>query len=384
MADAGEKTESPTERRLAEARRKGQVAKSQDLATAVGSLAALLAVAALGAGTLDKSALIMRDMFAGWRSADAPVLVASAVGDIRRAFQAAVDMTWPYMLVAVAVGAVLHYVQVGPLIATDPLKPKLDRLDPLKGVGRVYGRRGLVRSLAGILKLAAAAAVAWVVVRARMDRLVLLPALDAVTGMTMIARTAFEVAALLSVILILIGLGDYIFQRWQHNQDLRMTKSEVKDERRDMEGDINVKRRRMRLYQDMVRNRSGQAAAQADVIVTNPTHYSVALKYEPGDMRAPKVTGKGADLMALRMREIARGAGVPIVERPPLARALFAAVPVGAEIRPEHYEAVAEVLAFVYRVDARRRDAVNAAANANADADPARADAPGRSRGDAA
>jgi flagellar biosynthetic protein FlhB len=136
-----------------------------------------------------------------------------------------------------------------------------------------------------------------------------------------------------------------------------MTKSEVQDERRNMEGDIGTKRRRMQMYRSIATNQIQAATPQADVVITNPTHYAVAMKYDRDTMRAPRVTAKGADLLALHMRKIAKAHRVPIVERPPLARALFRGVEVGEEVSPEHYAAVAEVLAYVYRIDERARDA---------------------------
>ena len=154
------------------------------------------------------------------------------------------------------------------------------------------------------------------------------------------------------MLLIFIGFVDMFYQRWQHKKDLRMTKHEVKDERRSMEGDPQVKRRRFQIAQEIAAQGIQNGTPKADVVVTNPTHFSVGIQYDAENMAAPKVVVKGADLMAWRIRQIAKQHDIPIVERPPLARALYWGADVGTEIAPEHYEAVADVLAYVYRLDA--------------------------------
>jgi len=155
----------------------------------------------------------------------------------------------------------------------------------------------------------------------------------------------------LAVILLLIGIIDWLYQRWQHKEDLKMTKQQVKDERRSMEGDPQVKGRRLRMMRDILVQQIQANVPVADVVVTNPTHFAVALRYDTETMRAPRVVAKGGDYMAQRIRLVAASAGVPIIERPPLARGLYFGTEVGQEISPVYYEAVAEILAYVYRLD---------------------------------
>jgi flagellar biosynthetic protein FlhB len=182
-------------------------------------------------------------------------------------------------------------------------------------------------------------------------KIVGLPALDATQGLMVIARMLLALAIWLAAILLLIGLIDWLYQRWQHTQDLRMTRQQVKDERRSMEGDPQIKGRRFRMMREILMQQIQQQVPLADVVVTNPTHFAVALRYDADKMRAPRVVAKGADYMAQRIRLVAAGAGVPIIERPPLARGLYYGVDVGHDISSEYYEAVAEILAYVYRLE---------------------------------
>jgi len=181
----------------------------------------------------------------------------------------------------------------------------------------------------------------------------------ALAGVGLSPALAFALAMALRValwtlaVLLILGIIDWAYQKWQHNQDLKMTRHEVKDERRASEGDLETKARRLRFARSLMVQRLQHDVPKADVVVTNPTHFSVALKYESGEMSAPRVVAKGADEMAMRIRYIAKTHGVPIVERPPLARALFKDVPVGKEIPAHHYQAVAEVLSYVYRLEGK-------------------------------
>ncbi len=156
---------------------------------------------------------------------------------------------------------------------------------------------------------------------------------------------------ILLALLLTIGLIDFFYQKWQHGQDLKMTKHEVKDERRSMEGDPKLKSKRFQMAREIALQRINSAVPKADVIITNPTHYSVAIRYDAATMKAPKVVAKGVDYLAMRIREVGRTHSIPIVERPPLARGLYASVEVGQEVSPEFYQAIAEILAFVYRLE---------------------------------
>ncbi len=346
----GEKTEDATPRRLGEARNRGQVAKSQDLGSAVTLLMATVVLALMGGGLLEDLALLMRRILANQLQGGI-VTVAELGTAFRDAMLNVGLMVAPFLVIAFLVTYATQYVQVGWLFTTQPLRPKLSKLNPISGAKKLVGMRNLVKSGTNSLKLIAAIGVSWLILAVRMETVASLAAMGPVQGMLVMGQLALELAIALTILLIFIGFIDYIYQKWQHKKDLKMTKHEVKDERRSMEGDPQVKRRRYEVYRDIVSQQINSGTSKADVIVTNPTHFSVGIQYDADEMAAPKVVVKGADLLAWRIRQIARQHNIPIVERPPLARALYHGTHIGSEIHPEHYEAVAEVLAYVYRID---------------------------------
>ncbi len=357
--DMGEKTEDATPRRLGEARNRGQVAKSQDLGSAVTLLMATALLALMGGGLLESLALLMRRILANQLQGGI-VSVAELSTAFRDAMLNVGLMIAPFLVIAFLVTYITQYVQVGWLFTTQPLKPKLSKLNPVNGAKKLVGMRNLVKTGTNSLKLVAAIAVSWFILSVRMETVASLAAMGPVQGMLVMGQLALELALALTILLIFIGFIDFIYQKWQHKKDLKMTKHEVKDERRSMEGDPAVKRRRFEVYRDIVSQQINAGTPKADVIVTNPTHFSVGIQYDADEMNAPRVVVKGADLLAWRIRQIARQHNIPIVERPPLARALYHGTQIGSEIHPEHYEAVAEVLAYVYRIDseaARRGNA---------------------------
>lgn len=350
--DLGEKTEDPTEKRKQEARDKGQVARSADLTAA----ALMLFV---GVFLLFFSGGIAENLTAAMRAALEPPSLHDAVGAGQLgsiagfAFERLVAAVLPMMLFIFAVAAVSQYLQVGWRMTLKPIQPKLSNLSPAKGLKRTFSKRNAMKSLLDIGKVSLVLTVAIVHLLMCLDRMAALPMLSAPMAVMEAGRIILEGAAWVLLVLLLIGIADMIFQRWQHNQELRMSKHEVKEERKSAEGDPQVKSRRFRLMQQLLSQQISAAVPQADVIVTNPTHFAVALKYDPESMGAPRVLAKGADHLALRIRLVASSAGVPIVERPPLARALYYNVEPGQQIPMEHYEAVAELLAYVYRLDQR-------------------------------
>jgi flagellar biosynthetic protein FlhB len=259
----------------------------------------------------------------------------------------------PILILAAFVGYLSNFIQVGWVISAEPIRPKLNKLSPIAGFKRIFGTRGLVKTVVNLLKLVVMIFVSWVFIRTHMDSIAVLPMLSAMGALNAIVIMVFKLAMILAILLLMLAVIDYLYQRFQHTKDLRMSKQEVKDERKSMEGDPALKGRRLQMAREIVMQQLGANVPEADVIVTNPTHFSVAIKYDPDTMGAPKVVAKGADLIAFRIRQIARQSQVPIVERPPLARALYWGVEVGQEVTLEHYEAIAELLAFVYRIDSK-------------------------------
>ena len=352
--DPGEKTEEPTAHKLRKTREQGQVGKSQDFGAVVMMAGAAVLLAALGLMATGLMSAMMRDVMAGSTPGHAVV-----VDDIYR------TLRWigvriglilvPTMAVMFVVALFSQLVQVGWAISPEAVKPKIDRMNPVSGAKRIFGPKGVVKLLMDLTKLVLVVVVVVFVVARWVPALGAMPLLDINAAVVMSLRAIIELAIWMLAVLLIIGLIDLKYQKWQHRHDNKMTKQEVKEEQKSMDGDPEMKQRRGRIAREIALQRVQSDVPGADVVVTNPTHFSVAIKYDANEMAAPKVVAKGADYVALRIREVARTNGVPVVERPPLARALYRGVEVGQTISPEHYEAVAEVLAYVYRLDGSHR-----------------------------
>ena len=347
--DMGEKTEQPTAKRLSEMRQKGQVPKSADLAAVAGLFAAAGVAAWLGPGWADRIALMMRRTLS-MELSGASYSREALVTDIAWSMGEAVTIVAPAMAIFVIVGLAMQYAQVGILLTAKPLMPKGSRINPIGGTKRIVGKRNAGKQALNILKLCVIVLVGVLVMRRLMPSLVSLSLLELPAAAAELARAAAELVAWLLLLLFGIGVLALFWQRWNHKNENKMTKQEVQDERRSMDGDPLVKQRQLQIMREATRQRINEAVPKADVIVTNPTHYAVALQYDSESMAAPVLIAKGADYLAWRIRHVARLHDVPIVERPPLARALYGGIEIGEPVRPEHYEAVAEILAYVYRL----------------------------------
>lgn len=353
--ELGERTEDPTPRRLHEARERGQVARSVDFSAALELVLGILLLVLAGGLGITLLARVMRQTLEG----SAPGSEGGAIESTRElsvwiASHGMVALV-PVLAVAFGIALAAQIAQVGVHITTQPLEPKFDRLDPVKGIKRVlFSKQTLGKTLVQILKLAIVTAILWPVLAGAWGRLVSLPRLSLVGVLAEVGDLLVTILLWLLPLLLVAGVIDLVFQRWKHHKDLRMTRQEVERERKDMDGSPELKSRRLQMARKIALQRIGSAVPQADVVVTNPTHYAVALKYDQESMRAPRVVAKGTDDLAWRIRELAVLHEIPVVERPPLARALYATIEPGREIRPEHYEAVAEVLAFVYRLNRQK------------------------------
>ncbi len=347
--ELGEKTEDPTGKKLADARNKGKLPKSKDLSGAIDLIAAAIVVLMLGMFVAGRMAGLLERSLGGQSiGLGNPIDI---LGE--SVHSAAVDMVGtlaPVMAIMFIVILISNFLQVGPLFTFDPIQPKVSRLNPISGVKRIFGMRGVMQTVMSIAKLSVVGVVVVLVMMRNEPKLVRLPLLMPTQAAMVTIYVLIEILAWVLSILLIIGVLDYMYQKWQHKRDLRMTKQEVKDEVKSLEGDPDMKRRRFKMAQEVAMQRIGSEVPDADVVVTNPTHFSVALRYK-SDWGAPRVVAKGADHLAFRIRHVASANNVPIVERPPLARALYWGTQEGDEISEEHYEAVAEILAYVYRLD---------------------------------
>jgi flagellar biosynthesis protein FlhB len=255
------------------------------------------------------------------------------------------------MLIAV----VLNLLQVGFFLSSKRLQPNFGALNPLQGLSRMFQGENYVHLVVNVLKLLLVAAVAYSAVQDRVEQILSIQRMEYLQAFGLGATVVYSIGLRVALLLLVLALLDYGFQKFKTERELRMTKQEVKEEMRRMEGDPKIKQRRRQIAMQMHAKRLKKDVPTADVIVTNPTHFAVALKYDAAAMRAPRVVAKGADFMAKRIREIAIEAGVPIIERKPLAQALFKLVEVGHEIPEQFYSAVAEILAYVYELSGKTK-----------------------------
>ncbi|MEW6611539.1 MAG: flagellar biosynthesis protein FlhB [Pseudomonadota bacterium] len=348
-----EKTESPSPRRQQEAREKGQVVRSWELSGGAVLLAAAGGLMALGPQLYRDMATLLRDGLQIEREAafDPHVMLSTAAEPL----QHLAATLAPLALLLLAAAVFSTFLVGGWNFSTQALLPDFGRLSPAKGLGRIFSKHGLVELAKAIVKLLAIGAVAlWVLWDERLALLSLsAQSLEAAVAHTggMISWTFLVLAA---AVLVVVAI-DVPFQIWSHNQNLKMTKEEARQEAKESEGDPHVKGRIRALQREAARKRMMSEVPKADVIVTNPTHFAVALKYQNG-MRAPQVVAKGKDLVAARIRELGMEHRVPLLQAPPLARAIYHNVEIGQEIPAALYTAVAEVLAYVYQLRTYRTE----------------------------
>lgn len=354
MAESDQdKTEAPTPRKRQEAREQGNVARSQDLSAAALLLGAVILLSKFGDDILKTMKNIVETLLSEESLADHRIPDLTALfGDLAwRTFGA----LWPLMLGIVIIGIAVNILQVGLFFSTKKITPNFAALNPTRGLSRMFsGGKGFVTLAMNVTKLIMIVAVAYSAIHDRIGTILNAQVLETSQIFLLGGQTMYDIALRIAVLLLVLAILDYAYQRFRIEKELKMTKQEVKDEMRRMEGDPHIKQRRRQLQMQRAVQRIRQDVPTADVVVTNPTHFAVALKYEK-DMRAPKVVAKGADFLAFRIREVAGEHGIPILERPPLARALYRDVEVGQEIPEEFYATVAEILAYVYELTGKVR-----------------------------
>ena len=342
----GEKTEEPTAKKKSDARNKGQVAKSQELNAAFILFIGFWTMKVLGAYTYREIAAYATYIFGNLNTTvDTETVMRLFLGIITMLLKT----SFPIMLAIMVIGLAINLVQVGWNFPTEPLGFELNKLNPINGLGRIISKRSFVELLKSLFKILIIGLFLYENLKDEILQMPKLIYLDLSMSMAKIADIIFMMAFKICAIFFVLAVLDYLYQKWEHNEQLKMTKQEVKEEFKQMEGDPQIKGKIKQKQREMAMARMMQEVPKADVIVTNPTHFAVALRYSDG-MRAPEVIAKGQDLVALRIKDVARKAGVVIVENKPLARALFAAVEIGGTVPPELYKAVAEVLAYVYHL----------------------------------
>ncbi|SIQ22447.1 MULTISPECIES: flagellar biosynthesis protein FlhB [unclassified Bosea (in: a-proteobacteria)] len=350
-ADKEDRTEDPTQRKLDQATEKGDVPKSQEIGTffvLCGFTLALL----VGAGWSARESLVSLRAFlmnAHQVPADGAGFMQVTRQGVLTGFMA-LGMPFAFILCAGLAGAVLQH---RPLWTFDPMMPKFDRINPLSGVKRLFGKEAWVNFAKGLAKTGLIGVVIWLTLWNEHDRLENFAEMDVAALLPAALSLAIRLMGSVLALFAIVAIGDFVWQRFSWYQRQKMTKQEMKEEFKNSEGNPEVKAKLRQIRASRVRKRMMAAVPKATVIITNPTHFAVALQYEPG-MAAPLCLAKGVDTMALKIREVAGEHSVPIIENPPLARALYATVEIDAEIPVEHYKAVAEVIGYVLRLKGRR------------------------------
>ncbi len=349
---SGEKSQEATQHRKQQARDQGQVAFSQDLSSAALLVAGVLLLKFYGAGVMHTAASFMRYQL----STVGPLAVNSA--DMIAHSQTLVRMLGKALLPIVGLlalaGVFSSVFQVGFLFVPERLAPDLKRLSPLSGLKRIVSLSGAMKLGFGMFKVAIVAAVASIVLYLHYEEVMYASELSARELAPFMIDLALTTALWVGIALFTLALFDFAYQKWKHDQDLRMTRQEVVDEMKNMQGDPQVIARRRAVQRQMALNRMGEKVPQADVIVTNPTELAIAIQYDPEEMAAPIVLAKGAGVLAQRIRRLALEHNIPVVERKPLARLLYKEVEPGQPVPDQSYAAVAEVLAYVYQLKGKK------------------------------
>lgn len=351
FGEGGDKTEKATPKKLDDARKEGRVARSSDLINGF-MLLLMFFVLKLFGGIM---ANLFLDSFVKYYNKASDISM--EVFDVRQAVNLSNEIildiviaSLPVLIGSFIVALVGNIVQVGWKVTGKPLKPKLDRLNPIGGLKRMFSQEKVVELIKSILKVLAIALVAYNEVKDRWKFILNLYDFEFMQAILNIFDIVLDVGIKISLIFVVIGLADFGYQKWKHLHDLRMSKQEVKDEMKQSEGDPQIKGQIRQKMREGARRRMMQDLPKADVVITNPTHFAVAVKYDKETAEAPYVLAKGADYVAANIKEIAKQNNIEIVENKPLARMLYYNVEIGDQIPPELYQMVAEVLAYVYSV----------------------------------
>ena len=353
----GEKTEPATEKKLSDARKEGQVAKSKEIANCLGLLSLFLIlkfmVGRIGNNLLDgfySTYSRIEDQVVFWNG-DIPANGAYAI--LKEAASSVLIILLPILIIGFVVAFISDLLQVKWKPTTKPLTPKLNKLNPASGFKRIFSMNSLMTLLTSIAKLVLIGLVTFTFIRKNYGVIFMLHDIDLMSAIGVIGSSVTTLGIQISAIYIVIAFVDYIYQRYKFSRDMKMTKQEVKDEYKQSEGDPQIKGKIRQKMQEASRRRMMQNLPKADVVITNPAHYAVAIRYEPSEADAPIVLAKGEGYLAQRIKDVAKENSIEIVENKPLARMLYHNVDIGQAVPPELYQAVAEVLAFVYHLQGK-------------------------------
>lgn len=350
--DSGEKTEEPTPHKLREARKKGQIAKSKEITTALLLIVSFYTLKFFAFYIWETMADLTVYTFQYIPEEFTVTVAGKLLKDTLFAFLKAVA---PMFAANVIIALIVEFLQTGFLISFEPLTPKLEKLNPVEGVKKFFSLKQYVELLKSLVKMTI---VIWLIYGAIKDDFYLViisQHMQLMQMMAFVGELVMKVITRIGIFYIMIAIFDYFYQRYEYMKSMRMSKKEIKDEYKRLEGDPLIKQRQRDAQRQMAQGRQMGAVPGADVVVTNPIHVAIAIEYKPNRMKAPKVVAKGKRLVAQTIKRIAEENQVPIVENPPVARALYDIMDVDMEVPPQYYKAVAEILAFVYNLKKKKR-----------------------------
>ncbi len=352
MADSAEKTEQPTDRRRTQARQQGNIARSADVTAATVLLAAAAALYMLGPACGETFVRLMRGSLQGdaLLQLDRP----GAVALIRSVALTTAATALPVMLLVMLGSLLAALAQVGFLWSPEALMPKWERINPLSGIQRLFSLQAAMRLVGSLFKITAVAAVAYSYLTSHQDEFRALAQQDLPVLLVTAGRSFCELGFSLAVTLVGLAILDYGYQWWQHERDLRMSKQELREELKSMDGDPHIRARRREMHKKLAEARDLSEVPSSDAVIVNPVHIAIAIKYDSTKMPAPIVIAKGKDEVAERIKEIAIAHQIPIIERTSLARSLYKLVKVGQPIPPDMYDVFVEILAYVYRLTGKK------------------------------
>ncbi len=352
--EGGEKTEPATQKKLDDARKEGKVAKSKDLTQGIELLVLFLLIKVFVSymgnrfmGLFDSTLGRMAEFMSVNQKQVSMAAFSTVLGN---AILEIFLISWPFLVFGFVITFIVTVYQVGWKVSLKPMEPKLSKFNPINGFKRIFSKDSLFELVKAIAKIGVIAYVAYTNIVDEADNLFVLYEIHLNQAIALVGNIILEFGIEISIVFIVIGVIDYFYQKWKFSEDMKMTKQEVKDEFKNTEGDPQIKGRIRQKMREASQRRMMQDVPKADVVITNPTHFAVAIKYDAEVSKAPIVVAKGEDYLAQKIKEVARENNVEIVENKPLARMLYHNVDIGAEIPPELYQAVAEVLAMVYHM----------------------------------
>lgn len=349
------KTEKATPKRRKEAREKGQVLQSKEISTAIVLISVFIAVRVFGKNIYSLLSEYTKKVLTEYPKIEdlyMPDIIVRVFIDGVLVF---LNATWPILAIAFLTSLFVGYAQVGFIFTLETLKPKFDKINPISGFKRLFSMRGVVELLKSVLKIAIIGYVSYSYINSKAAAVISLMNMELFQIASFIAITSLDLAIRICVVLIILGAFDYLYQWWEYEKNLKMSKQELKEEYKQTEGNPEIKSKIKQKQRQMSMRRMIQEVPKADVIITNPTHFACALKYDAEESPAPMLIAKGQDYIALRIKEVAKENKVEIVENKQLARTIFDTVEIGQAIPQELYQAVAEVLAFVYSLKGKDR-----------------------------